>query len=229
MAVNPAQGTCTRVHIIKTHQFICVKAVSISHENVQSSKGKKRRGVSSTVTLVSCFYAVCPGRDTTSSAKRSCKILWKRQQEKVAWHSPMALINPSAKALLISCGVVLLLVSEGGGHTGGSVPRVLRVVVALAGKPGRCTSVRAPLLQLASSKQSLLVAEREQGTCSALMAPASGGAEAMAEEPTQCTGLVKLLGLAGLPNSARGKNCVTMDKRLGPPSLVTKDSLHSSS
>lgn len=57
----------------------------------------------------------------------------------------------------------------------------------------------------------------------------SVGARAMAEEPTQRTGLVKLAGLAGLPNSALGKNCVTMDKRLGPPSLVTKDSLHSSS
>lgn len=123
----------------------------------------------------------------------------------MAWHSPMALINPSAKSLLISCGMVLLLASEGGGHTGGSVPRVLRVVVALAGKPGRSTSVRAPLLLLASSKQSLLVAEREQGTCSALMAPASGGAEAMAEEPTQCTGLVKLLGLQAFLTLPGGK------------------------
>lgn len=51
----------------------------------------------------------------------------------------------------------------------------------------------------------------------------------MAEKPTQHPRLVKLLGLAALPNSALGKNCVTMDKRLGPPSLVTKDSLHSSS
>lgn len=146
----------------------------------------------------------------------------------MAWRSLMTLIHPSANSLLISCGVVLLLVSEGGRRTGDSVPRVLRGGVALAGKPGRSTSVRAPLL-LASSQQSLSVAEREQGTCSALTAPTSGGAEAMAEEPTQRTGLVKLLGLSGLPNSARGKNCVTMDKRLGPPSLVTKDSLHSSS
>lgn len=100
--------------------------------------------------------------------------------------------------------------------------------MCIAGRPGRVTAGRA-LLPPGSSQIVPVGAWDERGTRSALAAPSSGEALAMAEKPTQCTRLVKLLGLAGLPNSALGKNCVTMDKRLGPPSLVTKDSLHSSS